>query len=1598
MLSAFVTPTTTIGDIEDRLHDRQPLPKQPVYSSKAILLLHHNSQSIKTDEEASELCGLFGLRIHYSVSQDVLRLSLSFDANISGAASVYRIATQLRHFVDQITHKSLPTVLCRLDLISPDDLHDIWNQNTTIHQRFDACVHDLIKETAQLHPETQAICAWDGTLTYKELDHSSTKLAKYLVSLGVTVGMVIPLCFEKSMWVPVAILGVMKAGAASVVFDATLPEERLRTITQQVDAKIMLASMKCRDLASRLDSSTVVCISKQQIEAIGGMESTPLPKVQPSDKLYVVFTSGSTGTPKGAIVTHANFSNAFALQLHALGFRRTSRVYDFASYAFDISWSNILHTLRAGGCLCIPSEGDRQNNIAQSVSNLEANFANLTPTVARLLDPAEVPTLQTLLLSGEAMSASDAHKWRHIETLLSTYGQAETTVKMAVQNVRPEEDGYLALGRPVGTNAWIVNPHDYTQLVPFGCTGELLAEGPFVGAGYFNDVKRTTAAFIEDPQWLLHGGPETPGRHGRLYRTSDLVRYREDGRLEFVGRKEGYAKIHGQRIDLGEVEHHIQLLLNRDDARAQAIAEVTNASDDHSAKLVAFIIPDEPLNRNENQLISWVSELTANFAQELANSLPYSMIPAIYIPLETIPMGLTGKSDRRKLREIGSAFRQLEPCNSVYPLVVPEGFIETVLRDVWAHTLNIPAESVSVDSLFARLGGDSITAMQVTSRCRAQKIGVKVADTLRLQTIRKIAPRCTMLEQRHSADDDIENGDIWSLSPMQQTMLDANPTHNNHYNQSFILRVSKPEALHVFQSAVSAVVRRHAMLRVRIRRDEHDQWGQQVMPFDTTKIACELRIVSGMDEVEHLSQLRQRQLDIAQGRVFTVDIFEDHQDGSQTILLSAHHLVVDLVSWRIIWYDLQRALEGLPLERPSMSFRKWCQIQQHETEFLQPERLLPFVLKPSNSEYWGLKPGNNFTKDRRIHYCRLNKKTTSLLLGESNERFHTETIDILVAMLQHSFETTFTDREPPTIYLEGHGREQIIGTELDISDTVGWFTTIYPLELSFAADDGRTTMVKIVKNIRRQIPGNGRPYFAARSQKQTVDPQVQDIEILFNYHGQFQQLEHGISKFYKLKKPIQLEQAAGNTRREGLIEVTVDVTQGEMQLQMVVNQTSKHQERLKEWAKAYETALNDISLELLHAPIQITASDFPLLNISPSGLEALIKDQFVPMGVAIDDIADIYPCSPLQEGLRLSKSRGAASYVNNLIWSCSASTRGAMDGISVQRLDRAWKATINRHSVFRTIFTQHPESGRIVQVLMKEATPLRVRLVKSGGASTTEFLKNVDTPTFDVNVSEYQVTICSADNGEVACRLDMSHSLSDLTSATIIARDVITAYDTEVLPPAPQFKDAIQKIYETPMEDKFKYWTAMLKGIKPCHFPTSQLIAPEGGKSHGSLSVSLGKSTTVDDFCKAKCITRSVFMQTAWGMVLSRWLGIDRPCFGYLASGRDLHIDNINDIVGPLVTMLVGQMNTSSTLSETFDAVSQYSTQSFDFQHVSLADIQHRLGADGRALFNTVITVYNAPNKQLSNEGLKLKQCAGDDPHEVSVDSISSARCDLMCF
>lgn len=817
------------------------------------------------------------------------------------------------------------------------DLNDIWGWNHELPPTYNFCMQDMVAERAREYPDKIAIDSWDGSLTYGQIDQWSTSVACSLKEMGVELHDVLPVCFEKSRWTIVAVLGVMKAGATLALMDPTLPLARLQNMAVQVGAKSMVSSRKQYELSLTIMSTGNHFVVEEDafINSANSPSISDLPAVPSSALMYIIFTSGSTGTPKGVKISHETYTSSAIPRAKAVGYTPESRVLDFASYAFDVSIDSMLLTLGNGGCLCIPSDEDRLNDINEVIRTMRINYAGLTPSVGRILDADVIASLSGLGLGGEAVSARDANHWGKETRIIIGYGPCECTIGCTVNSSAATGREYLSIGPGNGAAMWIANPNDHNELVPVGAVGELLVEGPIVGQGYLNDTEKTAAAFINDPPWLVTGHKEYAGRQGRLYKTGDLGRYDPDGLggIVFVGRKDTQVKLRGQRVELGEIESQLKAVLP---SEANVIAEVITPKDYGGQPMLVAFVAFQPKGHGQAELAldeisSELSSVLTKANADVAKTLPRYMVPTTYIPVNLMPVLISGKTDRKQLRAFGATvdLRQLDQgAASTASRELNE--LEKRLQQAWAETLKLVAEAIRPDDNFFALGGDSLAAMRLVSVCRAQDLDLSVISTFGNPTLSAMAtvvqpcssqvqeeiPEFSLISQSvgsarlEAAEacgvDQADVQDIYLCTPTQESLFTFSLKSTKAYIAQRVACIPSHISLDAWKKAWEDVVAASPILRSRLAPLQ-DPGLQQIV----VKEGVSWRYSTDLDQ--YLENDRSERMNLGQ-TLARYGLVSNANDDKRYMVWTVHHVLYDGWSEPIVLKQVSDALQNQSVE------------------------------------------------------------------------------------------------------------------------------------------------------------------------------------------------------------------------------------------------------------------------------------------------------------------------------------------------------------------------------------------------------------------------------------------------------------------------------------------------------------------------------------------------------------------------------------------------------------------------------------------------------------------------------------------------------------
>jgi len=1567
----------------------------------------HNILVIQPPEEQESFLGMtrrlqasseisnfntYPIMAYCELKREGAQIELNFDPGVLSMQQVQRIMWQFQHIIQQLCVEEQEAKVSSLTIISPEDEAEITRWNSNSPAVVEACLHSLFKEQAAMHPDQEAICSWDGSMTYHQLDDKSTRLCQKLYTMGVKHQDRVPLCFEKSKYTIVSILAVLKAGATFVPMDPSHPEARLRGIIQDTQAKIVLTSPLHSEMCSRL-TKVILVVSSSAIEDIQSTSEPHDIEVSPKDVSHILFTSGSTGKSKGVVIEHWQLASSIAGHAPAMGYNASARVLQFSSYAFDVSIADMLSTLTRGGCVCIPSEEIRTNvdAVIKFMNDAKVNLACLTPSFVKLLRREHLPHLRTLILGGEIVGEDLIKGWSDHLNLTNGYGPTEANVYSTIDYIKNDGHHLDTIGVGVSCNTWITDIDDFHSLAPVGCIGELLVEGPNVARCYLDDEAKTKDSFIQDPAWAYR---LDVNRSRRFYRTGDLAQYREDGTLKFLGRKDTQVKIRGQRLELGEIE---QSMISSSFVKDAIVClPKTGPCENRLVAVMTLQKHQVAGTTSELQLVDLNQDSTVAgevdaVREFLTDRLPVYMMPMICC-VEKIPLLASGKLNRLRTKEwveaiSAESLRSVTVRASTTSITPPLGPVEEQLLSIWSAVLDIPSQDLDTRTSFIAQGGDSITAMQVMARCRSEKVLVSVQDILRCKSLKQLALMAKPLGGGELVVAKERLDVPFELSPIQKFHFELEPHGQNHFNQSFCLKLNAAITPETMRSALHTVVQRHSMLRARYTHDENIGWSQRITSDVEGSLNFTFHQVANIETCRTFTKASHESLDIRNGPLLRVDLFR--HGAMQIISFVAHHLVIDLVSWRIIFEDLEALLKNQKPPGEPLSFQSWSELQRSYTRSsFAPRKVLPINIPECSYEFWNLERERNVVENAIEASVRVDPVVTKMLLGECNNAFRTESIDLFLAAILYSFSQVFSERGPAGVFNEGHGREPW-NTEIDITKTVGWFTTLCPISASHAGLSSLTSTIREVKDNRRQIPNKGWDYFSCRYLNETGQETFnkhRDMEILFNYNGLYQQLDKSNALLQRLDdRGFSCPDMSTTCSRLAIFMLSAEIIDGALNISLEYNKYSMHQERILEWLEQVKQSLIQMSTFLPQQVPEFTPSDFPLLDMTPETLNNRIHRAMQICSLSsLLQIVDAYALLPIQKMMVNSQRTRPGLYAVSTIWKLSVP-----DGfVDESQLLKAWQLVVNCHPALRTAFvTAEGAEESSIQIVLQEAKAHTRVIPKSLSASSfaLENLADMQPPNYVDTSQGHAVTLWQGADS-LYCRLDLSHAITDGVSTLVLIRDWQLAYTGKLgVESSSPFRNLVSYIHDQSLEQINQYWTAYLNGLDPCLLPMDT-STPAATQSNEIGAIHLSVHDRLQAFCRVNGVTPSNVLHAAWALLLWRYLAMEDVCFGYLISGRDAPLDGISESAGPHLCLLTQKLRISATttlleLVQGVQADYLSSTKYSYFQGSAHLDPQ-------KPLFNSVINFRKYQKVAMEDvAGLQIELVSGKDPWDVSLPS-----------
>jgi amino acid adenylation domain-containing protein/non-ribosomal peptide synthase protein (TIGR01720 family) len=1420
-------------------------------------------------------------------------------------------------------------------------------------------LHRLFEAQAGRTPDAVAVGDDTSKLTYAELDQRSNQLAYWLLRHGVGPEVRVGVALKRSTELVVALLGVLKAGACYVPIDPGYPAERIAWMIGDSGAPLVLTdtalSMKVYDGIVRWADLWPEVID----EPIDPLEAA----VYPESAAYVIYTSGSTGRPKGVLVPHRAIVNHMLWMQSTFPLGADDVVLQKTPISFDASVWEFWAPLIAGARLAMARE-DGHHDPAYLAEAMQTGGITTLQLVPSILDffleqaaEKECPSLRRVFSGGEMLRRQTRDQFFGClgATLVNLYGPTEAAIDSTFW-VCEDEEGEVPIGRPVANvQAYILDPH--LEPVPLGVTGELYLGGAGLARGYLNQPELTADWFLPDPFSAQPGA--------RFYRTGDLARHRADGAILYAGRVDGQVKIRGHRVEPGEIEE----VLASHPAVERAVL-VAHKDGRGEARLVAYVVRRSGLTENAASLLVFLRE-----------RLPEALVPAAVMFLERLPLNPNGKLDRRALPPPDFAPTE---CRGIRR-TPPSTPLEKQLADLWCSVLGV--DEIGIHDNFFELGGDSIQSLRLVSLAgrAGWKIGPKqVFDHPTIAGLARVAQRVDSQLVPAPPAFDWEN---IPLSPIQRQFFALEAPDPHYWNQAVLAQTKASLSSEVVERAWKEVVRRHAAFRLRFARVESG-WRQWLAP-EVEANSPPFIVVNLADrpaeeqraELGHHCAVAHAGLDILRGPVARA-LFFDYGPGSHgRLLLVAHHLCVDGVSWRILLDELAQACADV--ERGAAA-----KIPPEELSFPAWAARLPALaaLEKTREEaaYWIAVTGGQVAPlpldsvDGRSHNLEIETDSiiwtlgvaeTARLVREVPLKCRSHLKELLLAALQAALQE-WIGQGDILINLEYHGREGTFA-DANLARAVGWFTTIFPVRLGGGSIDDPFARLRQVKETLRQVPRHGFGYGLLCHCSD--DPGITAAlsggarpEVSFNYLGQFDSAPGG--PFQPAPETAGLERAPDSPRAH-LLDVIAMITGGCLRVQWLYCKRAHWRETVDRAARRFGAELQILIEHASDSGAQaVIPADFELAQLGQADLARIFARE--------GELEDVWPLTPLQEGILVHALHDGESGVYGQ--QIAVDLHGALD---LQALEHAWREVARRHAALRLEFIW--DDLPAPRQLVRREVPVQLQALDWSGIAAEEqaerwshWLAGDHRRGFNLEKAPlWRVTVVRLSTGHWRLVWSHHHLLVDGWSLPVVFRDLLSAYAAACgigagqSEPAYGYRNYLAWLAQREPGASESFWRNYLAGYEPP--PTLEIgPTPDGTRAassgQGSVRVDLSRETTASlrEFAQRQQLPLSTCVQAAWAFVLSRWQGTDEAVFGLVVGGRPFEVPGAESMVGLFINTLPLRVpvRRSETVGAWLRSLHNQVAALRQFEHSRLVDVHGWSEVPrGRPLFESVVIFENYP-------------------------------------
>lgn len=1106
-------------------------------------------------------------------------LVLDFDYKISDYSDkqLNGLYTNLMHMLDGMIANPVEAVKTHNLLSAKMKEHFIYTvNNTMVNYPRDKVIHELFQEQVERHANKIAISDYDFYLSYRELNNKSNQLARYLIRKGVGQENIVGLLMSHCAEAVIAILAILKAGGSYLPIDPTYPEQRVQYILEDSKSNIIITNLTVPDSINF--EGKIVNFNREWVYE--GETSNIENRSKSNQLAYIIYTSGTSGKPKGTMIGHQGLVNYiwWAKKEYITEEQEVFPLY--SSLGFDLTITSIFTPLISGHKIVVYQNDNNEDSyvLYRILDDGQATMIKLTPSHLALLKDRDYKhsSIKKFIIGGEELKVSLVkdiyNNFHHDLMIYNEYGPTETVIGCMIHQYSCQDDELASV--PIGhaiNNMQIYILDKEFQPMPIGEIGELYISGDGVARGYLNNQLLTASKFIENP--FIEGTV--------MYKTGDLARYVDEKRMEYVGRIDDQVKIRGYRIELGEIE---KCLLSYRGIQEASVQYIDNRG--KGQYLCAYII-------------SKVDVVVKDVKSYLLKRLPDYMVPLYIIKLDKMPLTDNGKINKEKLSI-------LIPQEDKIEYVKHRDHQEKVLSAALCKVFGM--NKLSMKQNFYHMGGDSIKAIQIASILHDQGYKIKIKDILAFPIFEDMA---TCIEKNNDEiNQEICTGDF-PPTPIASWFLQQSLANPHYYHQSILVDIKIIVERLQLERIWNELIKHHDTLRMNV-----DSEGGELF-YNPKHLAKQHTIQE--HKLGHLSQQEQNtcMIRIAEELKAGFDIHNDilikaciYDLGNiRQLLITAHHLVIDGVSWRIILDDLNRMIEQVITRKPIVlppkthSYKKWADtLATRGIEMIRKEKTYWNRIKKNKKELPLKASKANSVINAKPIEIELSNETTTLLLGEANKVYNTTTEQLLITSLLRSIKQ-MTNNQHITIELEGHGREEVFDN-INMTRTVGWFTSIYPFYVDLYTDN-LSIQIKEVKEQLKAIPHRGIGYGILNYIEKSIENPYHEA-IRFNYLGSF--MNDGKMKYLEIVDKQLGDDSSKNNKLTALIEVNVYNMKNRLKIRLAYNSKKLDDTMIKHFLDNYISHIERIIDHCSHKKkVEFTPSDFDTVELSQDELDSLIN-------------------------------------------------------------------------------------------------------------------------------------------------------------------------------------------------------------------------------------------------------------------------------------------------------------------------------------------------------------------------------------------------------